>query len=170
MKLGLLAPIDAEAEHAEAMLRNAAELAKQEQNTVTRLSFRENATTVGVFHTFADEQARRAHLEGRATDAIDRSGAKPTRYARREHAQSRAGFPCVWVAPRSRTTRLELRRRSLAVNAITTDEGLIEDLVYGPTVSNSYSGQHGTYEIAPEVPHNRFSADFLMRSIEMLRD
>jgi superfamily I DNA/RNA helicase len=72
MKLGLLAPIDAEAEHAEAMLRNAAELAKQEQNTVTWLSFRENATTVGVFHTFADEQARRAHLEGRATDAIDR--------------------------------------------------------------------------------------------------
>ena len=31
MKLGLLAPIDAEAEHAEAMLRNAAELVKQEQ-------------------------------------------------------------------------------------------------------------------------------------------
>jgi hypothetical protein len=57
MKLGLLAPIDAEAEHAEAVLRNAAELVKQEQNTVTRLSLRENATTVRVFYTF-DGQAR----------------------------------------------------------------------------------------------------------------
>jgi hypothetical protein len=168
MKLGLLAPIDAEAGHAEAMLRNTAELAKQEQNTVTRLSFRENATTVGVFHTFADEQARRTHLEGRATDAADRSGANPTRHARRKRSIS------SWLSvrmgrARSRTSRLELRRCSLAVNAITT-EGLIEDLVYGPTVNNSYSGQHGTYEIAPEVPHNGFSADFLMRSIRMICD
>jgi hypothetical protein len=28
------------------------------RNTVTRLSLRENATSVGVFYTFADEQAR----------------------------------------------------------------------------------------------------------------
>lgn len=34
---------------------NAAELVKQEQNTVTRLSFRKNATAVGVFHNCADE-------------------------------------------------------------------------------------------------------------------
>jgi hypothetical protein len=70
MKLGLLAPIDAEAEHAEAVLRNAAELVKQEQNTVTRLSLRENATTVGVFYTFADEQARQ---DGFLADFLMRS-------------------------------------------------------------------------------------------------
>ena len=63
-------------------------------------------------------------------------------------------FPCVWVAPWSRTNRLEPRQHSLAVNAITTGEELIDDLVNQPTVSNFYTGQHCTYETAPEVPHD----------------
>ena len=76
-------------------------------------------------------------------------------------------FPCVWVAPWSRTSRLESRQLSSAVNVI--DEGLIDDLVNEPTVSNVYSGEHHTYHIAPEVPHDGFLADFLMRSTGMIR-
>src|SRR5436190_14475390 len=73
MKLGLLARIEAKPEHAdkvEALLRDAAELAKEEQHTVTWFSFRENATTFGVFDTFTDEQGRQGHLQGRIAAAL----------------------------------------------------------------------------------------------------
>jgi hypothetical protein len=187
MKLSLFAPIDAEAEHAEAMLRNASELAKQAQNTVTWFSLRENAITFPGFGASPNEPGRRDHLERRVSDATDRSGAKPARPCASDRAggagpeicgATSAGyvalrpaihqldtphvdtltielaFPCVWVAPWSRTSRLEPRQHSLAVNAITTGEELIDDLVNQPTVSNFYSGQHCTYETAPEVPHD----------------
>jgi hypothetical protein len=58
MKLGLLAPIDAEAEHAEAMLRNAAELVRQEQKRCHPVVVARECHHRGVFYTFADEQAR----------------------------------------------------------------------------------------------------------------
>jgi hypothetical protein len=203
MKLGLSAPIDAEAEHAEATLRNAAELAKQGQNTVTRLSFRENAITAWVFHTFADEQASRAHLEGRATDATDRSGAKPARPCASDHD----GGPgtAIYGATSARyvslhpaanpfaTHHVNTLNRELAFRACGSRPGAGQaawnrgnvhwrsmptppmrvssvDLVDGPTASNLYCGQHCTYEIAPEVPHDGFLADFLMRSIRIVRD
>ncbi|MFD3925536.1 putative quinol monooxygenase [Streptomyces sp. NPDC058614] len=73
MKVGLLVRIVAKPEYAdevEAMLRGAQELAEQEQGTVTWFSFRENATTFGVFDTFEDEQGRQAHLTGRIAAAL----------------------------------------------------------------------------------------------------
>jgi len=73
MKVGLLVRIEAKPEYAdevEAMLRGAQELAEQEQGTVTWFSFRENATTFGVFDTFEDEQGRQAHLTGRIAAAL----------------------------------------------------------------------------------------------------
>lgn len=73
MKIGLLARIEAKAEYAdqvEAMLRDAAALAEQEQNTVTWCSFRQDATTFGVFDTFEDEQGRSAHLSGQIAAAL----------------------------------------------------------------------------------------------------
>jgi quinol monooxygenase YgiN len=73
MKVGLLVRIEAKAEYAnevEAMLRGAQELAEQEQGTVTWFAFRENATTFGVFDTFADEHGREAHLRGQIAAAL----------------------------------------------------------------------------------------------------
>ncbi|MEU9992038.1 antibiotic biosynthesis monooxygenase [Streptomyces sp. NPDC048045] len=73
MKIGLLAHIEAKAEHAdevEAMLRGAVKLAEEEQHTVTWFAFRQDATTFGVFDTFEDEAGREAHLHGRIAAAL----------------------------------------------------------------------------------------------------
>jgi quinol monooxygenase YgiN len=73
MKIGLLARIEAKPEYAdkvEAMLRDAVKLAEQEQQTVTWYSFRQGATTFGVFDTFDDEQGRQAHLQGPIAAAL----------------------------------------------------------------------------------------------------
>jgi quinol monooxygenase YgiN len=73
MKVGLLVGIEAKPEYAdevEAMLRGAQELAEQEQGTVAWFAIRENATTFGVFDTFADEPGRQAHLTGRIAAAL----------------------------------------------------------------------------------------------------
>jgi acyl-CoA reductase-like NAD-dependent aldehyde dehydrogenase len=73
-------------------------------------------------------------------------------------------FPCVWVSPWSRDDGLGPLRRSLVVNAITDDGSLIDELVADPTVANVYSGQHPTWHTAPDIPHDGFLADFLMRN------
>jgi Aldehyde dehydrogenase family len=79
-------------------------------------------------------------------------------------------FPCVWVSPWSRGDGLEPLRHSLVVNAVTADEDLIDDLLSDPTVANVYSGRHPTYYAAPEIPHDGFLADFLMRTKGVIRD
>ena len=79
-------------------------------------------------------------------------------------------FPCVWVSPWSPTDGIEPLRHSLVLNAITTDEDLIDDLVNEPTVTNVYSGHHPTYEMTPEIPHDGYLADFLMRNKGFIRD
>ncbi|MFE6173735.1 putative quinol monooxygenase [Streptomyces sp. NPDC056464] len=71
--LGLLARIEARPEHAdkvEALLRDALRLAEQEDHTVTWFAFRQSATTFGVFDTFADEDGRKGHLQGRIAAAL----------------------------------------------------------------------------------------------------
>jgi hypothetical protein len=79
-------------------------------------------------------------------------------------------FPCVWVSPWSRDAGLEPLRHSLVLTAITGDEDLIDDLVAEPTVSNVYCGNHPTFFAAPEIPHDGFLADVLMRNKGFIRD
>ncbi|WP_078287888.1 aldehyde dehydrogenase family protein [Mycobacterium sp. D16R24] len=79
-------------------------------------------------------------------------------------------FPCVWIAPWSRADGLAPLRHSLVINAITDDEGLIDDLLNDPTVANVYSGAHLTSYSAPDIPHDGFLADFLMRTKGVVRD
>ena len=79
-------------------------------------------------------------------------------------------FPCVWVAPWSRSDGLEPLRHSLVINAMTNDDGLIDDLLAEPTIANVYRGHHPTYYGAPEIPHDGFLADFLMRNKGFIRD
>jgi acyl-CoA reductase-like NAD-dependent aldehyde dehydrogenase len=78
-------------------------------------------------------------------------------------------FPCVWVSPWSRREGMAALRRSLVVTAITCDEGLIDDLLAEPTVANVYRGHYPTYYHAPEIPHDGFLADFLMRNKGFVR-
>jgi acyl-CoA reductase-like NAD-dependent aldehyde dehydrogenase len=79
-------------------------------------------------------------------------------------------FPCVWVAPWSRGAGLEPLRRSLVITAITGDDELIDGLLAEPTVANVYRGRHPTYFAAPEIPHDGFLADALMRNKGFVRD
>jgi acyl-CoA reductase-like NAD-dependent aldehyde dehydrogenase len=79
-------------------------------------------------------------------------------------------FPCVWISPWSRADGLEPLRHSLVINAITDDTDLIDDLLAEPTIANVYSGRHPTYHAAPEIPHDGFLADFLMRNKGFVRD
>jgi quinol monooxygenase YgiN len=67
MKLGLLVRIEAKPEYADRVekgLRDAQELAMQEQGTVAWFSFRQDSTTFGVFDTFEGEEGRQSHLNG----------------------------------------------------------------------------------------------------------
>ncbi len=78
-------------------------------------------------------------------------------------------FPCVWITPWSRADGLVPLMDSLVINAITDDEALIDDLLNEPTVANVYSGRHLTSYAAPDVPHDGFLADFLMRTKGVIR-
>jgi acyl-CoA reductase-like NAD-dependent aldehyde dehydrogenase len=73
-------------------------------------------------------------------------------------------FPCVWVSPWSRADGIAPLRNSLVLNAITTNEELVDELVNEPTVTNVYRGRHATHHSAPHIPHEGFLADFLMRN------
>jgi len=79
-------------------------------------------------------------------------------------------FPCVWVAPWSRADGLEPLRHSLVISAITEDDDLIDDLLAEPSIANVYGGRHPTHYTAPEIPHDGFLADFLMRNKGFVRD
>lgn len=74
---GLLALLEArpgkEAELA-AFLQQGQQLAAEEAGTVTWYAFRVNDTTFGIFDTFADEDGRQAHLNGRIPQALGQVG------------------------------------------------------------------------------------------------
>jgi acyl-CoA reductase-like NAD-dependent aldehyde dehydrogenase len=79
-------------------------------------------------------------------------------------------FPCVWVSPWSRSDGLDPLRHSLVINAITNDEDLIDDLLNDSTIASVYRGHHPTYYGEPEIPHDGFLPDFLMRNKGFIRD
>jgi len=78
-------------------------------------------------------------------------------------------FPCVWISPWSRSDGIEPLRHSLVLNAITTDEDLIDDLVNEADRDQVYRGHHRTYYTTPTTPHDGYVADFLMRNKGFIR-
>ena len=78
-------------------------------------------------------------------------------------------FPCVWVSPWSRDDGLAPLRNTLVINAITSDQDLLDRLIHEPTVSNVYSGHVATHHTASRIPHAGFLADFLMRNKGFVR-
>jgi hypothetical protein len=79
-------------------------------------------------------------------------------------------FPCVWVSPWSRDDGVKPLRDSLVLNAITTDDDLVDELLGEQTVTNLYNGHHPTYHLTPDIPHDGYLADFLMRNKGFIRD
>ncbi|MFJ9123483.1 aldehyde dehydrogenase family protein [Streptomyces sp. NPDC102340] len=73
-------------------------------------------------------------------------------------------FPCVWVAPWSRSDGVGPLRDSLVLSALTRDKRLLDRLLAEPGIANLYVGDHPTYWMAPGVPHDSYLSDFLMRS------
>ncbi|MFJ2955055.1 putative quinol monooxygenase [Streptomyces sp. NPDC087270] len=58
----------------EAALRDALELARAEQGTVTWFAFKEGPTVFGIFDTFDDEEGRAAHFDGKIADVLKEIG------------------------------------------------------------------------------------------------
>ncbi|MCP9270772.1 aldehyde dehydrogenase family protein [Mycolicibacterium arenosum] len=73
-------------------------------------------------------------------------------------------FPCVWVSPWSRADGIAPLRNTLLLTAITSDHDLLDRLLGEPTVTNLYRGDVATHYGAPNIPHDGFLADFLMRN------
>ena len=84
--------------------------------------------------------------------------------------QTEMPFPCVWVAPWSRSDDgLGPLRDTLTLTVVTGDEPLISELVEDPSISNIHVGDHPTHRMAPGLPHDGHLAEFLMRSKTVLR-
>lgn len=73
-------------------------------------------------------------------------------------------FPCIWVSGWQRDDGLAALRDSLVITAITSDDGLIDGLLAEPSVTNVYRGPVPTHHAAPNIPHDGYLADFLMRN------
>ncbi|MFZ5889625.1 MAG: aldehyde dehydrogenase family protein [Myxococcota bacterium] len=80
------------------------------------------------------------------------------------------GFPCVWVAPWSEADGVEPLKNTLVLTAIVDDEALVQQLVDEPSISNVYTGKCPTCRIRAGVPHDRYLAEFLMRTKAVIRD
>ncbi|MGL6234647.1 MAG: aldehyde dehydrogenase family protein [Segniliparus sp.] len=71
-------------------------------------------------------------------------------------------FPCAWVAPFDRR-RPEVLRDSLVVSLHTSDAALVRRVSALATVANVYCGKPTSWS-HPDVPHDAFLGEFIMRS------
>ena len=117
--------------------------------------------------------ARRRSGGRRAQRRLRRTapGRAPDGQARRRQAQRRAA-----VSVRLGLAVVALRRSGPAAAFVgdqrdhQDDEDLIDDLLAEPTIANVYRGHHPTYYGEPEIPHDGFLPDFLMRNKGFIRD
>ncbi|OKK05052.1 aldehyde dehydrogenase family protein [Streptomyces sp. CB02400] len=96
--------------------------------------------------------------------AVLRPAVHQVAHARAPQLRTELPFPCVWVAPWSRTDGIAPLRDTLVLSALTGDGTLVDRLLAEPTITNVYLGGHPTYWMAPGVPHDGYLSDFLMRS------
>jgi acyl-CoA reductase-like NAD-dependent aldehyde dehydrogenase len=87
-----------------------------------------------------------------------------------EQLNTELPFPCVWVSPWSPLDGLAPLRNSLVLNAVGANDQLLDALIDEPTITNVYSGHYPTDYMAPEIPHDGYAADFLMRNKGFIRD
>ncbi|MFI1539577.1 putative quinol monooxygenase [Streptomyces anandii] len=76
-RVGLLVRLEAKPEHAqelEELLTGALPLAEEESGTTVWFALRLGPTTFGIFDAFANEEARRAHVEGKIAAVLRSEG------------------------------------------------------------------------------------------------
>ncbi|GHE01079.1 aldehyde dehydrogenase family protein [Streptomyces alanosinicus] len=84
-------------------------------------------------------------------------------------------FPCVWVAPWSRSDGTAPLGDSLVLGVLTgdelddTDAELIDELVADRTIRNVHVGDHPTHWMDRSVPHDGYLGEFLMHSKTVIR-
>ncbi|MEU0992237.1 aldehyde dehydrogenase family protein [Streptomyces sp. NPDC005953] len=73
-------------------------------------------------------------------------------------------YPCVWVAPWSASDGTAPLRDTLVLTAVGCSDGLLEQLADEPTIATLHTGHHPTRSQSPDVPHDGYLTDFLMRA------
>ncbi|MFJ9623418.1 aldehyde dehydrogenase family protein [Streptomyces sp. NPDC101181] len=73
-------------------------------------------------------------------------------------------FPCVWVAPWAREHGVAPLRGSLVAAVPDGNAGLVEALLDEPSVRNVYGLDRPTWWLPPDMPHDGYLSEFLMRS------
>ncbi|TRV76685.1 aldehyde dehydrogenase family protein [Streptomyces sp. 130] len=76
-------------------------------------------------------------------------------------------FPCVWVAPFDRAATDSLDD-SLVLSLHTAEPALLDQALGNPSVSNVYRGRPTSWT-HPDVPHDGFLGEFLMRAKGLAR-
>jgi acyl-CoA reductase-like NAD-dependent aldehyde dehydrogenase len=84
-------------------------------------------------------------------------------------AATELGFPCVWVAPWSPADGVAPLRHTLALTVGAADDELVGRLLREPTIANVYVGDNPTHSLLPQLPHDGFLGDFLMRTKSVIR-
>lgn len=78
-------------------------------------------------------------------------------------------FPCLWIAPWSPADGIEPLKKTLNLVVMSDDESLIKKLLEEQSVRNVYIGAHPSYFSTPNMPHDGYLAEFLMRSKGIVR-
>ncbi len=78
-------------------------------------------------------------------------------------------FPCVWVAPWSKSDGVAPLRDTLVLTAVTDDRDFVETLLEEPTITNVYLGDTPTTFLEPGIPHDSYLGEFLMRTKAVAR-
>jgi hypothetical protein len=79
-------------------------------------------------------------------------------------------FPCLWVAPWSRSDGTAPLRGTLTLTVLTRDDELVDAVLDEPGITNVHVGGHPTCWTDVAMPHDGYLAEFLMRSRAVIRD
>jgi hypothetical protein len=78
-------------------------------------------------------------------------------------------FPCVWVAPWSPGDGAGPLRKTLNLVIMGRDEALIDAALDDQSIRNVYVGEVPSYFGAPNMPHDGYLAEFLMKAKGFVR-
>jgi hypothetical protein len=78
-------------------------------------------------------------------------------------------FPCLWVAPWTRDNGAMPLRNTLNLVIMGRDEALIDAALDDRSIRNVYVGELPSYFSRPNMPHDGYLAEFLMKAKGFVR-
>lgn len=78
-------------------------------------------------------------------------------------------FPCLWVAPWTRDNGATPLRNTLNLVIMGQDEALIDATLDDRSIRNVYVGELPSYFSRPNMPHDGYLAEFLMKAKGFVR-